>query len=159
MKTLLYLATIAACLGGQVDPIYGPPTDPLGLSKVSVHILLVEIKSVERKPPSKTDGGLEMSELIIRAKVIEVVRGDKEKEIEYSDYDVKVVDSKEFERSKYAKTGMFRGPPASEETGSGKCKVGERYVMVYALAKAYFVHVSKGDESWRGKIKKIADEK
>jgi len=155
MKALFYIATIATCLG-QVDPIYGPPTDPLGLSKVSDHILLVEIKAVERKPPSKGDGGLEMSELIIRAKVIEVVRGDKEKEIEYSDYDVKVVDPKEFERSKYAKTGMFRGPPASEETGSAVCKVGERYVVVYALHKAYFVHVSKGDESWRGKIKKIA---
>jgi hypothetical protein len=30
---------------------------------------------------------------------------------------------------------------------------------VYAMHKAYFVHVSQGDESWRGKIKKIADEK
>jgi hypothetical protein len=158
MKRLLYLATIATCLG-SADPIHVPPEGRLGLSKVSDHILLVEIKAVERKAPKKADGGLEMSELVIRAKVIEVVRGDKEQEIEYTDYDVKVVDSKEFERSKHANTGMFRGPPASEETGSGECKVGERYVMVYALHKAYFVHVSQGDESWRGKIKKIADEK
>lgn len=83
MKTLLHLATFATCLGQvSTDPLYGPPKDPLGLSKVSNHILLVEIKAVKRKPPSKGDGGLEMSELVIRAKVIEVVRGDKEKEIE-----------------------------------------------------------------------------
>jgi len=111
--------------------------------------------AVERKPPKKNDDGIEMSELVIRAKVIEVVRGAKEKEIEYADDDFKVVDTKAFERSKYANTGLFRGPPASEETGSGECKVGERYVMVYALGKAYFVRVTKGDESWKDKIKKL----
>jgi len=142
-----------------MDPIYGPPSDKLGLSKVSDHILLVEIKAVERKAARKADGGLEASELVIKAKVIEVVRGGKEKEIEYTDLDFKVVDWKEFERSKYANTGMFRGPVASDETGSAECKVGERYVMVYAMGKAFFEHVSKGDESWRRKIKKSVYEK
>ena len=56
-------------------------------------------------------------------------------------------------RGKNGDTDMFDGPPASTETGSGECKVGERYVMLYALKKAYFVHVSKDDESWRDKIK------
>jgi len=128
----------------------------MALSRISDHIVLVEITAVERKPPQKIEG-LECSSLVIKAKVIEVVRGDdkKEKEIEYTDDDIKVVDRKAFDRSKNGKTDMFDGPPRSAETGSGECKVGERYVMLDALGKTYFVRVSKDDESWRGKIKKF----
>ena len=71
-----------------------PPANRLALSRVSDHILLVEIKAVERKDPQKSEG-LEMSRLVIKAKVIEVVRGDQEKEIEYTENDIKVVDRKE----------------------------------------------------------------
>ena len=152
MKRLLLLATVAACLADKAfEPIHVPPDERLALSRVSDHILVVEVTEVERKPPRKRDG-LEFSDLVIRAKVIEVVRGAKKKDLSYEDTDSKVVDKKEFTKGKYGGTDLFDGPPASEETGSGECKVGERYVMLYLFGKAYFMHIRKGDDSWRRKI-------
>lgn len=155
MKTLLYLATIATCLGQvSVEPLRIPRENRLALSRFSDHIILVEITAVERTVPQKSEG-LESRKLVIKAKVIEVVRGEKAKEIEYTDIDIKVTDPKELARTEYGNTDMFNGPPESQETGSAECKVGERYIMLYALNRAYFVRVSKDDMAWRSKIKKF----
>lgn len=157
MRMLLYFAAIATCFGQvSVDPIRVPPENRMALSKFSDHILLVEITSVERKPPKRSEG-LEHRLLVVKGKILEVVRGDKgqKKEIEYSDNDISVFDRKALRRSSIGDTDMFDGPPDSKETGSGECEVGERYVMLFALGKAYFVHLRAGDESWRSKIKKF----
>jgi len=137
-----------------VDPIRIPREERLALSRFSDHIILVEITAVERTVPQKSEG-LELSKLVIKAKVIEVVRGGKAKEIEYTDLDIKVIDPKEFARSKFGNTDMFDGPPESQETGSAECKVGDRYIMLYALNRAYFVRASKDDKAWSSKIKKF----
>jgi len=110
------------------------------------------------RKPARIVEGLEISTLVVKGRVIEVVRGDdKDKSLHHSSDDFSVVDRAAFHKA-YGETNMFDGWPGSKETGAADCKVGERYVVLDSdyLHRVYFVRVTKGDESWRSKILAIS---
>jgi hypothetical protein len=134
------------------------PNDRLEVSRVSDHILLVEVTGIATE--TKEDSGLKTTIYRVSGKVIEVLRGERPKNWSHTASDSEVTDMDTAKKALGDEGAELLSFGREFKREGSQCAVSERYLAIYWRECAFFVHVPKADTEWRSKIRprEAADE-
>lgn len=127
------------------------PADRLEVSRVSDHILLVEISGIAIK--MEEGNGLRATTYRLIGKVIEVIRGERPKNWSHTAVDREVTDMDAAKRAFGDSIAELISFGREFKREGSQCAASERYVVMYWRGYAFFVHVPKADTEWRSKIR------
>jgi len=152
MKTITtaLLFLIQSAFVGATSAV-GFPTDRMEVSRISDHILLVEVTGLATE--AEEGGGLRATTYKVSGKVLETLRGEQPKNWSYTTTDIEVTDINIAEKSLGQEfMELLQNGREFKREGS-QCAAGERYLVIYWGGCAFFVHVPKADTEWRSKIR------
>lgn len=148
--TTALLIFIQTAFVGAFSPIPFP-ADRLELSRVSDHILLVEVSDIATE--TRKGNGLKTKIYRVSGKVIEVIRGERPKRWSHTASETEVTDMVAAEKALGEGGAELLSFGREFKLEGSQCAANEQYLVIYWSGCAFFVHVPKADTEWRSKIK------
>jgi hypothetical protein len=163
IRLLILMLALSGWAGALIDvPL--EPKDRIKLTGISDRIRIIEVTEVVKSEP-EVEGAVESWKVTVKAKVLEVVRGEEgDGKFEHTVTLARVTDwearEEELGRPADEMEKWIWKRAAQNETGILECVVGGRYLVVdVPLAGTEFFFIAVGHEdSWRGEVLELDPE-